>query len=272
MANIICAKNAIQALFEDLLDVHNGKIEPGIMTGLRDFDSILGGFQKRKLVVFAAPPSIGLTSFLLNVIKNVTMEKQAKKVLLCSSDLDAKQVISRLVCLEAKMTLLSAEPEITGKSIKQLTNAVSRLRDIPLWIDPSCGIFASSLMEKIGSFAKETQIDLCVIDSLNYLKHENVNKTMGEFKLLAEKLEIPIVVLCPIFSRKNKISVTDLPVGVADNADALVFLERKRCKRISDDKPSLVNITVERNKFGRTGTVRLRFLPELMLFEDEKSN
>ncbi|MDD3155852.1 MAG: DnaB-like helicase C-terminal domain-containing protein, partial [Victivallaceae bacterium] len=129
-------------------------------------DSIFGGFQKGKLLVLSSRPSIGKTALTLNIVRNMLKSETSSRILYCSGELDETEVMARLLCLEAQISIMEIIDEMKPASAKKLADAVARLKGLPLWIHPCCGANVSDFAGQIHDFSSSHPIDLIVIDSL----------------------------------------------------------------------------------------------------------
>ena len=160
--------------------------------------------------------------------------------------------------------------EMKPASAEKLTDAVARLKGLPLWIHPCCGSSVSDLAGQIHDFSASHPMDLIVIDSLDFLNFSNTADAVAGLKAMSIKLNVPILLLATVRSRRMKFSLADLSAGIVDQVDTVLILDRSREKAKYDTPESgaSVQLYVEKNRLGYTGCVLFRFFPITMLFTE----
>lgn len=273
MAQIYSAQEALKHTFDSLLDFISGNIKPGIPTGFPNLDTLTGGLQHGKVIVLASRPSMGKTALALNMTWNIIRSETPFRVLYCSCVMDEVQIMSRLLCLDADVALGCVYHEPTQSGTQKLAEAAERMKDYPLWIEPSTGLPADKFCEKIRAFVVEHQVDLIVIDTLEQLRSDDSADRAQQISVMAKELNLPILELITIRSRKNNPALSDLPEGVVESADIVMFLDRKREPHY-DTSESGANVTliVEKNRIGFTGLAPLKFFPKTMKFESREAD
>lgn len=279
--------------FEDLLE---HKIEPGISTGFSDLDKLTGGgLKKQEMFVLAARPSIGKTSLALNIVRNVAMKDvpntPRKRVMFFSLEMGAEQVAARLLCTESGVPFSSIMDGSfdSMKEIDRLTNAVTRLGQAQLVIDPTGGISIYELRAKARKEKEMNGLDLIVIDYLQLMKapeaardgrQVEVSAISGGLKKLAKDLDVPVLVLAQLNrevekgqgkNARPKLSNLRESGSIEQDADVVVFLHRDRDEskenaQNASSGPIKSELIVEKNRNGKTGVVEVEFKPELMEF------
>ncbi len=288
-------RTLLEETFQTFMDVIDRKIEPGLPTGYPDLDRLIGGGLKPgEMFVLAARPSIGKTAMALNIVKEIVMRDFGgirKNVLFFSLEMSAEQVTQRMLCTEAKVPLSSImDRNLNPRDIPHLTQAVSRMKDAHLFIDPTAAISVFELRAKARKINDQQKLDLIVIDYLQLMKsgepagnesrQVEVSAISGGLKKLAKDLGVPVLVLAQLNRELEKgQSAKALPKlshlresgAIEQDADVVVFLHRNR-DDAKEQNPEAnragveAKLIVEKNRNGKTGIVELKFFPALMEF------
>ena len=285
-----------------LLEIINGKLEPGLPTEYPDLDRLLGGGMKPgEMVVLAARPSIGKTAMALNIIRNIIMKDTGngrRNVAFFSLEMSAQQVTQRLLCTEAQVPLSSImDGSLRKGDVQKLTGAIQELKKASLYIDPTAGISVFELRAKARKLHSQRKLDLIAIDYLQLMKSGDaassregrqveVAAISGGIKKLAKDLNIPILVLAQLNREgeknaaggakdakdaQHKLSNLRESGAIEQDADVVIFLDRKRdeAKNLTAEQSAAgvpAKLIVEKNRNGQTGIVPLKFRPGLMEF------
>ena len=280
-------KELVMEEFQTLMKLRNHEIEIGISTGYKTLDDLTGGLKKGEMFVLAARPSIGKTSLGLNVITNVAIRgEKTYPVAFFSLEMTDSQIARRLLCT------LSGVPEnvfwsgmFHDSDLPKLTTAAGMIGKAPLYIDPTGGLTISELRAKARRLKNEHDIKLIVIDYLQLMhadarldsRQQEVAEISGGIKKLAKDLDIPILVLAQLnreidkntnANARPKLAHLRESGAIEQDADIVTFLHRNRddSKNIADGASTEAEWIVEKNRNGRTGTVKLLFYPSRMEF------
>lgn len=278
-------KNVLEDTFERIDELYRekGKLR-GIPTGYYELDSLLAGLQKSDLVVIAARPSVGKTSFALDFVRTAAT-KHKIPVGVFSLEMSKEQLVDRLLCAESGVDLwrlrtgrLSDSPD--HNDFERIGHALGVLADAPIFIDDSA---TSNIME-IRTKARRLQIEhglgMLVVDYLQLMesrtKIENRVQEISEItralKGIARELNIPVVALSQL-SRAVELSKPAIPKlahlresgSIEQDADVVMFIYRKasdrnyRLEDLSPEERNLAEIHVAKHRNGPVGTIKLYF-------------
>lgn len=205
--NFVDIKSGLTDAFEriDMLQKNKGKLR-GITTGFVDLDNLLGGLQKSDMVVLGARPSVGKTSFVLDIARKSGLA--GSKVAIFSLEMSSEQLVDRLIASEANVNLynirngrLSTQGEDNDFAL--LHDAFSRLSEAAIFIDDTPGLTALQIRTRARRLMAETGLDLIIIDYLQLIgvsssysnpvqQYSEISKTM---KIIARELNVPVLVL-----------------------------------------------------------------------------
>lgn len=250
----------------------------GIPTGFVDLDSFLAGLQKGNLIVVASTPWLGKTTLVLDIARNVAL-KEKKAVGIISLDLSKERVVERLLTTKAEVDLWKVRTgRLSGggknNDLSQLKKAAKTLNSVPIFIYDLAGTNIAEVKEYARNLKLKEKIELLIVDSLDLLSWKNdelsraqeITGIAQELKNLAVELEIIIIVTMPFtHSEKTRPSIRDFRrVGNIERAaDIIIFLSGDKSNY---EQKRIVELIVAENREGPTGTIKLSFDNEKVMF------
>jgi replicative DNA helicase len=269
------------------LQAHKGLVT-GVPSGFVDLDEMTSGFQKSDLVIIAARPSMGKTSFVLNIAMHGGIEA-GKTVGIFSLEMSKEQLFMRMLTSEARVDAHRFRGGFLGEQdYARLVEAFARLHDAKVFIDdtPSAGIL--EMRAKARRLKLEHGLDMLVVDYLQLMqgrgKFDNRQQELASIsralKILAKELEIPILALsqlsrAPETRGDHRPQLSDLRESGAleQDADVVMFIFREDMYRTEGGEPNpeaegTAEIIVGKQRNGPTGTARLAFLKQYTRFEN----
>jgi replicative DNA helicase len=268
------------------LQAHKGLVT-GVPTGFVDLDEMTSGFQKSDLVIIAARPAMGKTSFVLNMALHSGIEA-GKTVGIFSLEMSKEQLFMRMLTSEARVDAHRFRGGFLGEQdYERLVEAFARLHDAKVYIDdtPSVGIL--EMRAKARRLKLEHGLDMLVIDYLQLMqgrgKFENRQQELAtisrSLKILAKELDIPILALsqlsrAPETRSDHRPQLSDLRESGAleQDADIVLFIFREDMYSTdgepSPDSDGTAEIIIGKQRNGPTGSVKLAFLKQYTRFEN----
>ncbi|HUL73683.1 MAG TPA: replicative DNA helicase [Vicinamibacterales bacterium] len=268
------------------LQQHRGLVT-GVPSGFVDLDALTSGFQKSDLVIVAARPSMGKTSFVLNVALHCGTEA-AKTVGIFSLEMAKEQLFMRMLTSEARVDAHRFRGGYLGEQdYARLVDAFGRLHEAKVFIDDSPALGILEMRAKARRLKLEHGLDLLVVDYLQLMqgrgRFENRQQELASIsralKILAKELEVPILALsqlsrAPEARGDHRPQLSDLRESGAleQDADVVLFIFREEMYA-SDAEPrpeaeGIAEIIIGKQRNGPTGTVRLAFLKQFTRFEN----
>ncbi len=254
----------------------------GVVTQFKQLDKMTSGFQPGDLIILAARPSMGKTSFALNVAMNAT--RQGYGVGIFSLEMAAEQLTLRLLSTESGIDHQKIRnATISGEEWISITHVAAELGDMQLFIDDTAGINIMELRAKARQLKSKYNVSMLVVDYLQLLsssrRHENRHQEVSEIsrflKALAKELNVPIVALSQLSravdSRMDKRPLlSDLRESgaIEQDADVIMFLYRDVVYNSETENPDLTELIIGKQRNGPTGMISLRYIKELTKFED----
>jgi len=254
----------------------------GVATHFKGLDRMTSGFQPGDLIILAARPSMGKTSFALNVAVNAA--RQGMSVGVFSLEMAAEQLTLRLLSTESGIDHQKIRnATISSEEWIGLTHVAAELGDMKLFIDDTAGINIMELRAKARQLKSKHDVGMLVIDYLQLLhssrRHENRHQEVSEIsrflKALAKELSIPIIALSQLsravdgrMDKRPLLSDLRESGAIEQDADVIMFLYRDVVYNQDTEHPDLAELIIGKQRNGPTGTVSLKFLRELTKFED----
>jgi len=268
-------------------EIHENKgLMPGIPTQFHGLDDLMCGLQPSQLVIVAGRPSMGKTSFALNIVDNVGVTQRIP-VLLFSLETSREQITLNLLCSHARVDAQMVRKGILPqRMLNRLADAAGYILPAPIHIDDTAGLSVLECKAKARLAKARHDIGLIVIDYLQLMeapgrrrsesREQEISYISRSLKGLARELGIPIITLAQLnrsveTRTGNRPRLSDLRESgaIEQDADVIIFLHRPGY--YSDDPEQRqsrdAEIIVAKQRNGPVGDVPLVFLREYMRFE-----
>ena len=256
---------------------------PGLSTGLPDVDMAISGLNKSDLILLAARPGMGKTSFALNMLLHAG-KFSGKTVVFFSLEMSREQLAMRLISGEA---FVDNKKLVTGKlgeeDWSKIAAASAALNQTQILIDDNPALSVADMNAKCR---RVDNLGLVVIDYLQLMQSaggkqrysgENRQQVVSDIsralKIMAKELNVPVVCLSQLSrgpeSRSDKRPMlSDLRESgaIEQDADIVMFLYRDDYYNETSDNHNLAECIIAKNRHGETGTVELQWLPEYTTF------
>lgn len=257
----------------------------GVPTGYHELDKMTAGLQPSDLIILAARPSMGKTSFAMNIAQNAAIESKIG-VAVFSLEMSKEQLVMRLL---SSVGRIDSQRIRTGRMQDQdwpkLSRAVGNLESAPIYIDDTPAISVLEMRAKVRRLAAQHDIGLIVVDYLQLMRGrsstENRTQEISEIsrslKALAKEHNIPVIALSQLNrsleSRTDKRPMmSDLRESgaIEQDADVISFIYRDEVYNKAEDNPNkgIAEIIIGKQRNGPTGTVKLTFLNSFTMFEN----
>ena len=258
---------------------------PGLSTGLRDLDSKINGLNKGNLLLVAARPAMGKTTFALNMALNVA-KKYKKTVAFFSLEMSREELAMRLLSSES---FVDSQKMATGKLTEEewvkIGMASSALSQTDIRVDDNGGITVAEMNAKCRRL---DNLGLVVIDYLQLMQgsgyskgNENrvqvVSDISRSLKVMAKELGVPVICLSQLNraaeGRSDKRPVlSDLRESgsIEQDADCVMMLYRDDYYNPNTEEKNVAECIVAKNRHGEIGTVKLQWLPQYVTFADRE--
>lgn len=262
----------------------------GVPSGFGDLDRITNGFQKSHLIILAGRPAMGKTAFILSMAKNI-VQTYAIPTLIFSLEMSRQELMDRIICMQ---TLIPGDKMQSGRldsnDWARYDAEISRLQNLPLYIDDTAAISLFELRAKAIRAKAEHNIRCIMIDYLQLMttgnsnfkgnREQEVSTISRGLKQIAKELDLPIIVLSQL-SRAAQQTGDPTPKlhhlrdsgAIEQDADIVAFVHRPEYYDIMQDEngestQGIAQIIIAKNRHGAIDTIRLAFRAEYTLFEN----
>lgn len=276
--------NIITRSFDELERLYKNKGEiTGIGSGFRDLDKKTSGFQAGDLVLIAARPSMGKTSFVANIALEAAL-RGGNSVVLFSLEMSKEQIAYRMICAEANVDMLRLRTgDLEDEDWIKLAKAAGPMANSKMFIDDTPGISVSEMRSKCRRLKtqKDKGVDLIIIDYLQLMsgggksesRQQEVSEISRNLKALAKEMGAPVLALSQL-SRAAEQRADHRPIlsdlresgAIEQDADIVMFLYRDEYYNKDTDKKNMAEVILAKQRNGPTGTVDLAWLGQYTKF------
>lgn len=277
-------KNTVQQI--ETLVANQGKLS-GLPSGFTDLDKVTNGLHQSDLIIVAARPAMGKTTFALNLIEAALFKTEHNKpAIVFSMEMSAEQLMLRMVSAVGRID----QGDIKRGSLKdddwpKLSNAVQKLKDQPLYIDDTPALNPTDLRSRVRRIAREhhNEIGIIMVDYLQLMtiagksdsRTNEISEISRSLKSLAKEFNCPVVALSQLNrsleQRPNKRPVmSDLRESGAIEQDADIIMFIYRDEVYDEDSPfkGQSEIIIGKHRSGPTDTIRLAFIGRYTRFDN----
>ena len=268
----------VQGSFTAIEQLQENKgLVTGVPSGFVDIDNLTSGFQPADLVIIAARPSMGKTSFVLNVAQHVGI-KTDRTIGFFSLEMSKEQLFMRMLTAEAEVDSHRFRGGfLSERDYGRLSTALGRLADAKVFIDDSAGLGVLEMRAKARRLKAEHGLDLLVVDYLQLMqgrgRFENRTQELASisrsFKALAKELHVPVLALSQLSrapesrsDRRPQLSDLRESGALEQDADVVLFIFREEQYDPTPENENLAELIIGKQRNGPTGTVRLAFLKQ----------
>lgn len=254
----------------------------GVPTGISELDELTNGLQPSDLIILAARPGVGKTSFALTIAANAAIDYN-KHVAFFSLEMDGMQLAQRLLCSRAQVDQSRLRNgKLSRDEMNKLIAFVTPINQAPLFVDDNADLGIMELMSKTRKLKRQGKLDLVVIDYLQLMKtggEENRAVAIGAIsrglKILAKELSVPVIALAQL-SRKveekgrERPQLSDLRESgsIEQDADMVWFVDRPYVRNHHEDEIHNAELMVAKHRNGSVKDIKLCFMPEYTTFYD----
>lgn len=281
---LVSISETIIQTFTEIENLHQEISLPGIPSGFYDLDAMTSGFSRSDLIIIAGRPSMGKTSFCLNIAYNIAKE-QKLPVAIFSLEMSREQLTQRMLSGEAKIASNRLRSgRISQNEFEPLINAVANLSELPIYIDDTANLTVMQMRSQVRRLQaqQKDKLGLVLLDYLQLMEGggsdnrvQELSKITRSLKGLAREINVPIIALSQLSrgveQRTNKRPMlSDLRESgsIEQDADLVIMLYREDYYNPDTPDRGIAEIIITKHRNGPTGTVKLLFKSELTKFEN----
>ena len=255
----------------------------GVPTGFIDIDRRTSGLHSAELIVLAARPGMGKTSFALNIAQNAAV-KHKKKVAIFNLEMPGIQLANRLISSEAKISSERIKKgDLRDEDWSKVALATEALSKSDIYIDDTSSITATEIGARCRKLMLEKGLDLVVIDYLQLMsssgrgggnRQQEISEISRTLKILANDLNIPVIALSQLSRSSDKEKrepvLSDLrdSGAIEQDADMVMFLHREGYYKDECEEPNKTKCNFAKHRNGEVGYEFLTWLGEYTSFSD----
>jgi replicative DNA helicase len=283
--DFVPVKTALREAFEVLQRrSESGSGVTGLPTGYEEFDRMTAGLQPTDLIILAARPAMGKTTFALNIAEYAAL-KSKKAVAIFSMEMSAEQLAMRLISSLGRVNAQRLKTgDLADEDWSRVTGAIAQLSSAKIFIDDTPALSPEVLRAKARRLKREHDLGLVVIDYLQLMQvpgnKENrateISEISRSLKALAKELNVPVIALSQL-NRALETRTDKRPVmadlresgAIEQDADMIVFIYRDEYynRENSPDK-GLAEIIIGKHRNGEVGHFKLKFFGEYTRFDN----
>jgi len=243
-------------------------------------DEMTSGFQRGDMVLIAARPSMGKTTFVLNLAQHAAL-RSGKKIAIFSLEMSKEQLAYKLLCAEANVDMLKLRTgNLDDKDWENIARASGPLAAAKIFIDDTAGVSVMEMRSKCRRLKMEHGIDMIIIDYLQLMSGSNpenrqqeVSEISRSIKAIAKEMQCPVIALsqlsrAPEQRADHRPMLSDLRESgsIEQDADLVMFLYRDEYYNKETEDKSMAECIIAKQRNGPVGTVKLAWLGQFSKF------
>ena len=264
----------------ETLAEHPGEIT-GVPTGFIDLDNLLTGLHPGELIIVGARPSMGKTSFAMNIASHASLYK-GRTVAVFTLEMPREQIVMRMLCSDARVDMQKVRKgTLSDGDWVKIARSLQPMAHAKMFIDDTAGITPSQLRSRCRRLMMESGLDLIIVDYLGLMRsdgrnenrQQEVSEISRQLKAIALELKVPVVA-CAQLSRANKERPDKRPLlsdlrdsgSIEQDADVVMFLHREEYYNKETEDKNIGEVIVSKQRSGPLDTVKLAWLGEYTTF------
>lgn len=269
-------RDTLAESFDRLDELHKqGEGLRGVSTGFEALDNALAGLQKSNLIILAARPGIGKTSFALGIAQNAAVNDK-KNVGFFSLEMSKEELVDRLLVAQADIDAWRLKTgKLTEEDFTKLSNAMGVLAEAPLYIDDTPALSILEMRTKARRLQVEHGLDLIIVDYLQLARSRNLENRVQEvseisqgLKNLARELRAPVIGLSQLSrgveqrgTRKPQLSDLRESGSIEQDADVVMFLWKEE-----EENNEKIVLDIAKHRNGPLASIPLYFKGDRIKF------
>jgi len=284
-SGFVALKDELGAVIDrlDMLHQSSGQLT-GVSTGFTRLDEMTAGLQKGDLIVIAGRPSMGKTSFALNIAENAAFGPKQARVGIFSMEMSREQLAFRMISSLGHVDQSHLRTGAFGdEEWSRINSAISMMQNAPIYIDDTGALTPTDVRARARRLKREHGLDLIVLDYLQLMQvagnKENrateISEISRSLKALAKELAVPLIALSQL-NRSVEQRTDKKPVmsdlresgAIEQDADVIMMIYREEVYDPNSTRKGIADIIIAKQRNGPIGDVQLTFLGKYTKFEN----
>lgn len=270
--------NEVMRQYEEA--VKNPNATKGLLTGFFNLDSVTNGYKPGQMIVLAARPGVGKTSFAMNVVTNIANQHPEKVIAVFNLEMSMNELVQRILQSAAQVSQKSVIAGATPEEFKRLWASKSKLDLSNLYIDDTTGTTAEQIMSKCRRLKQlKKRLDFVVVDYLQLLKssvsrssiQQEVSDISRAIKIMAKDLEVPVMILSQMSRDLDKRTdktpkLSDLrdSGAIEQDADQVYFLSKD--EKQEGNAFEIIDLVIAKHRSGECKTINFKWEGNMVKF------
>jgi len=278
-------RNELGAVIDrlDMLAQNKGQLT-GVSTGFNRLDEMTAGLQKGDLIVIAGRPSMGKTTFALNIAENAAFGPKKAKVGIFSMEMSRESLAFRMVSSLGRVDQTHLRVGNVGdEEWSRITGAIEMMKSASIHIDDTGALTPTEVRARARRLKREHGLDLIVLDYLQLMQvagnTENrateISEISRSLKALAKELAVPVIALSQL-NRSVEQRTDKKPVmsdlresgAIEQDADLIMMIYREEVYDKTTTRKGIADIIITKQRNGEIGEIQLSFLGKYTKFEN----
>lgn len=283
--DLVSLEHILTESFDRIEELHRDRDKlRGIKTGYRDLDNLTAGLQKSDLLILAARPAMGKSTFALNIAYNIAA-REKQSVLVFSLEMSKEQLVDRMLAEAAGVDAWNIRTgNLSDSDFEKISNAMGEMAEAPIFIDDTPGLSVLEMRTKARREAHNHPLGLIIVDYLQLMQAgggknfgdnrvQEVSEISRGLKLIAREMNVPVIALSQL-SRSVENRSPQIPQladlresgSIEQDADIVMFLYREDYYNPETDRQHITDLIIAKHRNGPTGRIELYFHPERLRF------
>ena len=252
----------------------------GVPTGFKDLDRMTTGLQKGDLIIVAARPAMGKTSWVLNVAQTAAIEHDTT-VAIFSLEMSKEEIVQRILSSVGKVDSMKLRSGQLGALWQRVVDAAGKMYKAPIFIDDSPVVSVTDIRAKCRRLKRKAGLGLVVVDYLQLMEASNrenrqqeISEITRNLKNLARELNVPIIAVSQLNrsleareDKRPRLSDLRESGAIEQDADVVMFIYRHEYYHPEEqEKRGIAEVIVAKHRAGSTGPIEMTFQPEFTRF------
>lgn len=270
--------NSVMHKFEEILVNPDGA--KGLLTHFKNLDNITFGYLPGQMIVLAARPGCGKTSFAMNIVSNIALHNPEKVIAVFNLEMSIDELTQRILLSTAHVSHNSVKNGANAEEFKKLWQAKKMLEEANIYIDDTTGTTPEQIMSKCRRLKQlKKRLDFVVIDYLQLLKshtprssiQQEVSEISRSIKIMAKELKVPVFILSQTsrdLEKRNdgepKLSDLRDSGAIEQDADQVYFLIKDPNQE--DSPMEIIDLVILKHRSGERATLHYQWEGSMVRF------